>query len=370
MARRPRSGRRYRDAGKRRLGGQPFRRRHRRLITGVTTVLVLLMGSVAGYAYHLNAQLNQFGRVDISAVGDGDVDPDEGRALNILLLGSDQGEGSEGGDSIEEDAAAASWPSGKYRSDTLMVVHIPRDRSAVHLVSIPRDTYTDILDEDGEVQSREKINAAFSTYGPRGAVNTVEALTGLSIDHLAIIDWAGFKDITTAVGGVEVFIPNTFYDPSQKIRWEAGDQVLEGERALQYVRTRYGLLRGDFDRIARQQNFMRSVMNKMLSRGVLANPVSLANTLGALADNMTLDSGWSTGNLRNLALSLRGVGSGTVNFLTAPVATTEELAGVGSIVRLDEARATELWQAIASDTIQTYLDAYPDEELGSDREIA
>lgn len=356
------------SAGQRRAGGPPFRQRHRKLILGLTTVVVLLFGTVAGYAYHLNSQLSNFGRVDI-ADPDETRDPDQGRALNIVLLGSDAGEGDEGGASIEEDARAASWPSGKYRSDTIMVVHIPADRSSVQLISIPRDTYTKIYDEDNRVRSTQKINAAFSDYGPRGAVNTIEALTGLSIDHLAIIDWAGFKDITTAVGGVEVYIPKTFYDPSQKIRWEAGPQTLQGDRALQYVRTRHGLLRGDFDRIARQQNFLRSVMNKLLSKGVLANPVSLSRTLGALSDNMTLDSAWKASDLRGLALSLRSVNSSGVTFLTAPVAETEDLPGVGSVVRLDEARSEELWQAVGQDAIAPFVAANPDLQLKSDTEV-
>lgn len=369
MARRDELTRKYREAGKRRLGGLPFHRRHRKLLISLGTVVALVLGTAGGYAYHLNSQLDNFGRVDITSVNNGASDPDEGRALNILLLGSDAGEGGAGGSSVEEDAVASEWPSGKYRSDTIMIVHITQDRSAVQLISIPRDTYTEIYDEKGARKGKQKINAAFSEYGPAGAVATIQELTGLSIDHLAIIDWEGFTDLTSAVGGVDVFIPESFYDPSQKIQWEAGEQTLEGERALQYVRTRYGLQRGDFDRIARQQNFLRSVMNKMLSRGTLTNPLRLANTLEALSNNMTLDTGWSSGSLRSLALSLRGVGSDDVAFLTAPVATTEDLAGVGNIVRLDEARSDELWDAVTSDTIGQYLAKYPEEQLASDREV-
>ena len=360
---------RYRDAGKRRLGGQPFRRRHRKLLLTLLTVVALMLVSVGAYAYHLNKQLSNFGRVDISTVQSGEPDPDEGRALNVLLLGSDMAEGDEGGSSIEEDAVLAEWPSGKYRSDTLMIVHIPADRSAVQLVSIPRDTYTTIYDEDGEPRNKQKINAAFSQYGPAGAVATVQAMTGITIDHLAIIDWQGFRDITTAVGGVEVTIPETFRDPQQGITWEAGTQVLEGEEALSYVRTRHGLQRGDFDRIARQQNFLRSVMNKLLSRGTLTNPVKLSNTLGALSDNMTLDSNWSPSNLRALALSLRGVTSESVAFMTAPVATTEDVSGVGNVVILKETQSAELWQAIANDQVGAYVQAYPDDQLPGADEV-
>ncbi len=363
MARSRQSSQKYRDAGKRRLGGTPFHRRHRKVRLTLFTVVVVLLGSVGAYAYHLNSQLNNFGRVDISDVQSDAPDPDEGRALNVLLLGSDMAENDDGGSSIEEDATLADWPSGKYRSDTLMIVHIPADRSGVQLISIPRDTYTTIYDGDGEARNKQKINAAFSQYGPAGAVATVQALTGIHIDHLAVIDWEGFRDITTAVGGVEVYIPETFTDYQQGITWEAGTQVLEGEEALSYVRTRHGLLRGDFDRIARQQNFLRSVMNKLLSRGTLTNPIKLSNTLEALSNNMTLDSNWTPANLRALALSLRGVTSDSVAFMTAPVATTRDVSGVGNVVDLNEAQAAELWQAVANDQVGSYIEKYPDEQL-------
>ncbi|MFT4187097.1 MAG: LCP family protein [Aeromicrobium sp.] len=359
-----------RVAGKRRRGGPPFHRRHRKALLTLLTVVALALGSVGAYAYHLNKQLNNFDRVDISSVQEGEPDPLDGRAVNILLLGSDMAETSEGGSNIEEDALLEEWPASKYRSDTLMIVHIPADRSSVQLVSIPRDTYTMIYDEDGEATSKEKINAAFGYFGPRGAVATVQELTGLTIDHLAIIDWEGFKDLTTAVGGVEVHIPESFYDSSQEIQWDAGDYTLEGDRALAYVRTRYGLDRGDFDRIARQQNFLRSVMNKMLSKGVLTNPVKLSSTLEALSDNMTLDSNWTPSTLRGLSLSLRNISSDKVTFLTAPAADdSREVAGSGLVVDLDEAKSQELWTAIANDTIADYLLKYPEEELASETEV-
>ncbi|MFT4298420.1 MAG: LCP family protein [Aeromicrobium sp.] len=366
MSGRPKSSPKYRDAGKRRKGGVPFRHRHRKLLLTLLTIVCLLFGSVGAYAYYLNKQLSNFGKVEID---NEDKSPDDGRALNILLLGSDMAENSKGSSSIEADAALAEWPSGKYRSDTLMVVHIPADRSQVQLISIPRDTYTTLYDADGDPREKQKINSAFSFYGPAGAVATIEALTGLQIDHLAIIDWEGFKDITTAIGGVEVYIPETFRDTKQKITWEQGTQVLEGDLALAYVRTRHGLENGDFDRIARQQNFLRSVMNKMLSKGVLTNPVKLTNTLEALSGNMTLDTNWTPSDLRSLALSLRNVSSDNVSFMTVPVAGTKDVDGVGNVVTLNEAQAVELWQAVSADQLEAYLTKYPDELLPSEDQI-
>ncbi|MCR4512709.1 LCP family protein [Aeromicrobium sp. 50.2.37] len=357
--------------GKRRAGGIPFHRRHRKLVVGVVGALVLVLGTGTAYAYYLNAQLGNVGRVETKLKEADRPDPDKGKALNILLLGSDKGKKVEGAEdtTLAEDAASGSWPAGKYRSDTLMIAHITSDRKKVYLVSIPRDTYTDIYDETGAKQSTQKINDAFAEYGPNGAISTVENLTDLRMRHLAIIDWDGFKSLSKAVGGVPVYIPRAFYDPKQKVQWEAGEQTLEGKKALAYVRTRYGLLRGDFDRIARQQNFLRSLMKKMLARDTMSNPIKLTRTLTAVTKNLTVDAGWDPGDMRALALSLRGTGSDDVTFLTAPVATTETIPVVGSIVRLDEAKNTELFTALREDRMDEYLEKYPDDQLADEDQI-
>ena len=110
-----------------------------------------------------------------------------------------------------------------------MIAHIPADRKSVQLVSIPRDTWVPIKDYP-YTGGYGKINAAFAYGGPKTAIDTVEKLTDIPIDHLAIIDWRGFKDLSTALGGVRVYIPETFYDDSQKITWEKGWHDLRGPR--------------------------------------------------------------------------------------------------------------------------------------------
>ena len=110
-----------------------------------------------------------------------------------------------------------------------MIAHIPADRKSVQLVSIPRDTWVPIKDYPYS-GGYGKINAAFAFGGPETAIDTVEKLTNIPIDHLAIIDWRGFKDLSTALGGVRVYIPETFYDDSQNITWEKGWHTLRRSR--------------------------------------------------------------------------------------------------------------------------------------------
>lgn len=360
--------RRVRGRRKRRLS---FMERHRFLIRATLTLVVSVSLLGTGYAALLNSTFGNIARFSTDQIQNR-PDPDKGRALNVLLLGSDKGKkvpGSRPGSRLSQDVRAAKWPSGRYRSDTIMMVHIAANRRHVYLVSIPRDTYTMLYDHTGTARGRSKINAAFSAYGPNSTIATVEHLTDVRMKHLAIINFNGFKDITRAVGGVEVYIPKSFYDPSQKVHWQAGKQNLKGKRALQYVRTRYGLPRSDFDRIARQQNFMRALMKKLLARGTTRNPVRLTRTLSALTRNIVVDEEWDPADMRALALSLRNTETDDVTFMTAPVAGTETISGVGSIVRLDKVKSHALFAAMAHDRMGAYVKAHPDDVLKSAKEI-
>jgi LCP family protein required for cell wall assembly len=345
------------------MGEPKPHRRRRRLLIGALAVVLVIVAAGGFYAWTLNNKLGNIERIPLGQIKDR-PDPDSGRDLNILLLGSDKGDTDDPeftGTTLAEDARSEVWPAGKFRSDTLMVVHISGDRKQVSVVSIPRDTLVTLYDGTGTATYKAKLNAAFSEYGPAGAIATVEHLTDLRMDHIAIIDWAGFKDLSTAVGGVPVHIPESFYDPKQKVQWNAGDYVLEGKRALQYVRTRHGLLRGDFDRIERQQNFMRSLMMKVLEAGDLTKPLQFNDTLEALTRNLTVDDGWENGEIRSLALSLRGTRADKVTFLTVPISGTPTLAEYGSIVELDMMSTRQLFTAMRDDTVKAYVKAH--EEL-------
>ncbi|MEP6665298.1 MAG: LCP family protein, partial [Nocardioidaceae bacterium] len=293
-----------------------FVRRHR-ILVAVGMVLVLLTGTGAGYLWWLNHQIGNIQRVDAGITEDPAKDGNEGgKPLNILLLGADNGY-NQGGQSVADDMADGQWTKFVHRSDTMIIVHIPADRKSVQLVSIPRDTWVHI---NGYPYGNEhaKINAAFSYGGPSLARETVEQVTGIKIDHLAIIDWNGFKDLTSALGGIKVYIPQTFYDDSQRITWERGWHTFEGQDALAYVRTRHGLENGDFDRIARQQNFLRATMGKLLSSGTTRNPFKLTKVVGVITKYLTVDNTWDNSEIRGLALAMRSIHTEDVQFLTAP----------------------------------------------------
>jgi len=340
------------DAGPRRRG--PFRR-HPVLVSVVTLLVVVVVGA-GGFALYLNSQLDDVGRVGLGSLPEAGRPPAlQTEAVTILLGGVDEGDGR----SLEE-IAAGGWEPGVVRSDTIMVVHLTADREQAYLVSIPRDSYVEIYDENGDPQGMDKINAALSLHGPAAYVSTVEHLTDLRMDHLAVVDWAGFKDITDALGGVEIDLNEGFTDPSGTT-WQAGTQVLDGEGALKYVRTRYGLPGGDLDRVARQQNFLRALRSQVLDAGTLTNPFTATRTVKAVVRNLTVDDEFDTGQMRGLALDLAQLGGGELSFLTAPFGSFGTTGAGASIVRLDAAQSDALWTAVAEDDIDGYLRRYAGE---------
>ena len=335
--------------------------RHRAIVA-VLMLATVLLASCGGWAVYLN---NQFGNVARFSLDlDEETRPKQetgeaAKAVNILLAGADAGPGP----TIAEMVAADEWEPYSHRSDTIMVLHLTADRKHAYLISVPRDSYVDI-----EGIGKSKINAAFANGGPSLYLKTMEDLTNLRMDHLAIIDWEGFKDLTTALGGVEVFIPETFQDTSQGITWEKGSQDLEGKEALQYVRTRYGLANGDFDRIKRQQNFLRSTMGQLLSQGTMSNPLKLTNALQAITNNLTVDEDFTNGQIRDLALSLRGMNTEDVTFITIPTECCPNVDGQ-STVRVKMQKTRELFQAVAQDDLESYLQEHPADVLGNERSV-
>ena len=340
---------------------------------------VLLAGAlvttatVGYYGWNLNAKFNNIQRADNSSLGEGtrpSAPKTPTKAVNILLMGADDPHQLVSKPSIAELAAEGKWDPGAYRSDTMMVVHISPSRRHASVISIPRDSYLPIYDDKGAPHGKNKVNEAFSAYGPYGTWRTVENFTGLRLDHMAIIDYQGFRDLTTAVGGVDVYIPQTVYDSYQHQQWTQGEVHLEGNLALKYVRMRHGLLNGDFDRVDRQQNFLRTLMEKVLADDTIGNPVKFTHTLDALTKHLTIDSGWSNSALRSLAFSLRKLSVKDVNFVTVPLDHYETVDGVGSVNIVDEAASKELWKAVAANRLGQWLKAHPDAVLPPPKQVS
>jgi len=269
-----------------------------------------------------------------------------GRAQNWLLVGSDRRADQA---TTGRDANEPLWRYGAQRADTIMLVHLPADRDRAYLVSFPRDSWMPI-----QGHGNAKLNAAFSFGGPPLLIATIERLTGVRVDHFAILDFEGFKSMTDALGGVEVQVTRTVWAPAQKVLWPAGVQHLDGARALDFVRQRHNLPGGDLGRIKRQQAFLKALARQAVDRGTLTNPLRLNAFLDAATKAVSADESLTTSTLRSLALQFRSVRPDDLVFVTAPVAGmgTE---GRQSVVYLDRAKGQPLYQALRTDTVEGYL---------------
>ena len=277
------------------------------------------------------------------------------KALNYLLVGSDTREGLTKAELKALRVGSTATAAGG-RSDTMLLVHISKDRDKAYLVSFPRDSLVTIpahLSTNGKTQipAREnKLNAAFSFGGAPLLIETIESETNLKIDHYIEISFAGFAGIVNALGGIEVCTKVDIDDPKSHLVLSAGTHTLDGIEALKYVRTRDFDGRGDIGRMQRQQQFMSSVLNKATSTGVLLNPIKIVNFMNAAISTVKMDENLSKEDLLNLAKQMRGLSSGNVRTLTVPLSTANgRAAGVGSVVIWDEALSADLWTRIRND---------------------
>lgn len=322
----------------------------------VALIAVLAAGSAYAYVTNLDEKLN---RTDaFSGLDDRPGKTVEG-TQNILFLGSD----SRDGGAYDPDAEPNTGDVKNERSDAIMVLHIPADHKKAYIISIPRDTYVYVPELDGNGGARAKINAAFSWGGIPLTVKTVENFTGVKIDHVVKIDFNGFKAMTEALGGVDVTVDKTVYDPRSKRTFKAGVNHLDGDAALDYVRQRYNLPRGDFDRVQRQQIFLRALMQKATDSGTLTNPVKLKNFLDAATTSLTVDNGFS---LKDMALEFRSLRPGDLSFVTSPHLGSQTIDGQ-SVVVSDKEKAIALWSAVEKDTVADWLAANPANNVTSGR---
>jgi LCP family protein required for cell wall assembly len=333
--------------------------RRKRVLLGLCGGLAILLGVVLIGAYTLvNNVSGNVNRIDNAFAGlDEKLRPTKPAATKnsktFLLLGSDSRDGQQ---TTGSNAKSRAWIPGEQRTDTIMLVHVPADRGSAQVISIPRDSWVDIPGK-----GKMKINAAYSLGGPSLLINTVENLTHVRIDHFAIIDFAGFTSVIDSIGGVDVEIAQDTVDLGGN-HFRKGVNHLKGTMALNYVRQRHGLEAGDFDRVKRQQNLIRAVMNKLNAFNPATDPVGAYRLMDALTKSFSVDSGLSDAEMRSLAFDVPGIRNGGVTFLTVPTTGTG-WEGDQSVVRLNMAQGAELWNAVNNDSVPAYTSAHSNDLL-------
>ncbi|MFF6776059.1 LCP family protein [Streptomyces sp. NPDC012637] len=307
-------------------------------------VLVLAGGSGLGYVYFkLNGNLEG---VDINGqLGkDRPEDVDNG-SMDILVLGSDSRSGANGDYGRDEGGA---------RSDTAMVVHVYEGHKKASVVSIPRDTLIDrpacTDDKGGKVaaEHRAMFNTAYEVGGPACAVKTVEAMSGIRMDHYVEVDFTGFKKLIDRLGGVEITTTKAIRDSKSHLDLEPGTHTLDGEQSLGLVRTRKSVGDGsDLGRIQLQQAFMKAFIDQVKSVGVFSDPKKLLDLADTATKAITPDSELdSVTELMGFAKGLSGLGADDVHMITLPV--EYDPRDPNRVVPL-EAQGKQVWEALKAD---------------------
>ncbi|MFD4032490.1 LCP family protein [Streptomyces sp. NPDC058637] len=320
------------------------RRRGLKITLGVLLVLVLAGGGTAYWMYSsLDSNIKG---VDINkALGEDRPEKLPTAGQNLLVLGSDSRAGA------ENKELGGGGAVGGARSDTAMVVHIPEGRTEAVAVSIPRDTLVTrpacMKDDGTEVPSAERrmFNSVYSEVGPACVVKTVEKMSGVRIDHYMEINFAGFKDLVDAIGGVTVDVEEPIQDKASGLDLAAGSHKLDGTESLAYVRTRHGVGDGsDLGRIGLQQQFLFSLLTEIKSQDLLGSPTTAYKIASSATKSLTTDEGLaSLTSLTEFARSMNGVDPSSMETIMLPVAYDKQDP---NRVVAAQPQAGDLWKAI------------------------
>ncbi|MFJ5029529.1 LCP family protein [Streptomyces sp. NPDC088560] len=306
---------------------RPTRRGRRALrIAGTCLAFLVLVTAGAGWWFyeHLNGNINS---VSLDGKGGSEKADAFGRTpINLLVIGSD-GRTSAADCRLGGGCSRTGVQSGNGNADVEMVVHIAADRSNATVMSVPRDTMTNVpaCTDPTSKQSTSgyygQINSALS-YGPACQVATIHQLTGIPIDHFVKLDFSGVVSMSDAVGGVDVCVSDNVYDTYSHLKLSKGTHTLKGVGALEFVRSRHGFGDGsDLGRTVSQHLFLGAMIRKFKSAGTLTDPAKVYGLADAATKALTVDDGLgSISKLVGLASDLDKVPSHRITFTTMQTA--------------------------------------------------
>ncbi len=322
------------------------------ILGAVVAVVVISVGAVGAFYVWDAARALQENSVSL---GDETLPPDIGEiegGVNMLVVGTDSCEGA----NAELSKACKAGTTAGERNDVTMLVHISDSPRRVTVISFPRDMIVPIPScptGDGgnySAMSAQMINASYMYGGLPCTVLTIEALTGVDIQYAAAIRWAGVINMSDAIGGVDVCVAADISDKHTGLKLSKGEHNLVGEQALQFLRIRHGIGDGsDLGRISNQQQFMGSLVRKLQSDGVLANPpvlFNLATTAVAQVQSQQLvlsESLTSPQRMVQIAMAVRSVPYKDIVFVQYP---TQYAPGGGRVLPVTWA-ADVLFEALA-----------------------
>ncbi|MEU5690303.1 LCP family protein [Actinosynnema sp. NPDC020468] len=352
-----------------RTSSQPGSLVGRSLITLLSALI--LIGT--GYAWsNFRALTENLSTTDVISAEGGGEKPADG-SVDILMVGMDARTDAKGNPLPQEilnELHAGNEEDGGLNTDTLILMHVPNDGGKAVAVSFPRDSYVKIAGGYG----KHKINSAYgyakndkvaelqnkgvtdnaqvavesNNAGAKNLIATIQDLTGVTIDHYAEVNLVGFYDITKAVGGVDVCLNQATEDSFSGANFQAGQQRVQGKEALAFVRQRHGLLRGDLDRIVRQQVFMAGLAKQVLSAGTLSDPGKLKDLITALTKSIVLDKNW---DVLRFATQMKDLTGGNLQFQTIPTGDPElETPEDGQAIEIDPGAVQQYFKSMGGAT--------------------
>ena len=291
--------------------GNPRRTRGQRALLGLLVFLVLVFVAAAGVAGYTVNKYESIERVrDIKI-----AEAPKGEPQNFLLVGSDTREGT-------ADAAEV----GGQRSDTIMVLRVDPESDRLSIVSFPRDLMLDIP----ALGRRGQINSAYELEnGEQALIDTINQNFGIPINHYVEVNFNGFKQLTDAIGGVNLFFPNAVRDDQTGLFVETlGCVNLNGEQALAFARSRHleyrapegwrSDLYADLSRVQRQQIFIRRALTKTLA-DVKSNPLRIQQLIDIGVGNVRLDGDMGVGDILDLANQFKSFSADKLETYPLPV---------------------------------------------------
>jgi LCP family protein required for cell wall assembly len=317
-------GRGYRAPTRR--GGRRWLRPRRILAILAGLVVLIVVLAVAVY-FSVSSKLTKADVLTSSSL--------TSAGTNWLITGSDSRSGLS---KKEENQLALGHDISGQRSDTILLLHVPANSTRPTLVSLPRDSYVPIPGH-----GYNKLNAAYALGGAKLLVQTVQNVTGLPISHYMGIGFGGLVGVVNDIGGVRICLPAPMKDPKAGLKLKAGCQVLNGDQALGFVRTRNFAI-SDLQREQDQRILIKGILSKMTSPGTLANPFAVIPAANGAAGAITIDQGTGLSQLVSVAFALRNPVTTTV-----PIANANLSTAAGSAVQWNRTEALQFFHDLAHD---------------------
>lgn len=298
------------------------RQRQRRILVAIGLVLLLVVAFI-GWLRWTTGGLDRIP----DALNKGTDTP----GTTILFVGSDP-------TAHDEVSGDVTWKKDLEHSDLVMLVHLPEDGEAMYGISLPGRLHLPLSDG-----SRGHVGSIMDSDGQGAYVDTVEAVTGVHVDHLSVLNLSGLQEVIDTLGGINVHVQAAGCEQKQ------GQVTLDGQGALELIRYRDCLPRGDLDRVSRQQSVLKGILAALVD-GALPNPFKLNTVARQTFSNLAVDEGWTLWSMAGTAWSQRSVTPRTTTFLTVP--TERDPKGRLTIA---EGRAAELWEAVKADRLDEYV---------------